>query len=154
MISNSNLRHMSGCRNTGALILLSLSARARARSPTDKIALKILCDVHLFICPILYDWFLIDTWGIVSIKRILSVTIVIFFFQLFKVFLFTYTGICELFCFATMADTTPGIRDYTKPAIDERIAELMKRRIAAREDLHMKSTTERLVSILTSPIFS
>jgi len=53
-----------------------------------------------------------------------------------------------------MEDTNPAMRDYTKPAINERIAELMKRRIAAREDLHMESTKERLVSILTSPIFS
>lgn len=37
-------------------------------------------------------------------------------------------------------------RDYTKPAIDQRIAELVKRRIGAREDLPTESTKERLVS--------
>ncbi|KAG5338491.1 DYH8 protein, partial [Acromyrmex heyeri] len=40
-----------------------------------------------------------------------------------------------------MASTS---RDYTKPAIDQRIAELVKRRIGAREDLPMESTKERL----------
>ncbi|KAG5316447.1 DYH8 protein, partial [Acromyrmex insinuator] len=40
-----------------------------------------------------------------------------------------------------MANTS---RDYTKPAIDQRIAELVKRRIGAREDLPMESTKERL----------
>ncbi|XP_018342058.1 PREDICTED: dynein heavy chain 8, axonemal [Trachymyrmex septentrionalis] len=38
----------------------------------------------------------------------------------------------------------PTSRDYTKPAIDQRIAELVKRRIGAREDLPTESTKERL----------
>ncbi|CAL1673547.1 unnamed protein product [Lasius platythorax] len=43
-----------------------------------------------------------------------------------------------------MANTYLTSRDYTKPAIDQRIAELVKRRIGAREDLPTESTKERL----------
>ncbi|XP_029675665.1 LOW QUALITY PROTEIN: dynein heavy chain 8, axonemal-like [Formica exsecta] len=43
-----------------------------------------------------------------------------------------------------MANTYPISRDYTKPAIDQRIAQLVKRRIGAREDLPTESTKERL----------
>ncbi|XP_026831330.1 dynein heavy chain 8, axonemal [Ooceraea biroi] len=43
-----------------------------------------------------------------------------------------------------MTNTYPTSRDYTKPAIDQRIAELVKRRIGAREDLPTESTKERL----------
>ncbi|XP_067209496.1 dynein axonemal heavy chain 8 [Linepithema humile] len=43
-----------------------------------------------------------------------------------------------------MANTYPASRDYTKPAINQRIAELVKRRIGTREDLPMESTKERL----------
>ena len=38
-------------------------------------------------------------------------------------------------------------RDYTMPAIDERIADLLKRRIAT-EGLHVESTKDRLVSFI------
>ncbi|XP_018316536.1 dynein heavy chain 8, axonemal [Mycetomoellerius zeteki] len=43
-----------------------------------------------------------------------------------------------------MANVYPTSRDYTKPAIDQRIAELVKRRIGTREDLPTESTKERL----------
>ncbi|XP_018048480.1 PREDICTED: dynein heavy chain 8, axonemal [Atta colombica] len=43
-----------------------------------------------------------------------------------------------------MANAYPTSRDYTKPAIDQRIAELVKRRIGTREDLPTESTKERL----------
>ncbi|XP_011871302.1 PREDICTED: dynein heavy chain 8, axonemal [Vollenhovia emeryi] len=42
-----------------------------------------------------------------------------------------------------MANAYSASRDYTKPAIDQRIAELVKRRIGAREDL----PTERLLKV-------
>lgn len=45
-----------------------------------------------------------------------------------------------------MANVYPTSRDYTKPAIDQRIAELVKRRIGTREDLPTESTKERLVN--------
>ncbi|XP_018400014.1 PREDICTED: dynein heavy chain 8, axonemal [Cyphomyrmex costatus] len=44
-----------------------------------------------------------------------------------------------------MANAYPTSRDYTKPAIDQRIAELVKRRIGTREDLPTESTKERLI---------
>ncbi|XP_036143732.1 dynein heavy chain 8, axonemal [Monomorium pharaonis] len=43
-----------------------------------------------------------------------------------------------------MANIYSASRDYTKPAIDQRVAELLKRRIGAREDLPTESTKERL----------
>ncbi|XP_014480405.1 PREDICTED: dynein heavy chain 8, axonemal [Dinoponera quadriceps] len=43
-----------------------------------------------------------------------------------------------------MANTSSTSRDYTKPAIDQRITELLKRRIGAREDLPTETTKERL----------
>ncbi|KAL6445584.1 hypothetical protein ACFW04_000844 [Cataglyphis niger] len=43
-----------------------------------------------------------------------------------------------------MANVYSTSRDYTKPAIDQRIAQLVKRRIGAREDLPTESTKERL----------
>ncbi|XP_018374249.1 PREDICTED: dynein heavy chain 8, axonemal [Trachymyrmex cornetzi] len=43
-----------------------------------------------------------------------------------------------------MANAYPTSRDYTKPAIDQRIAELVKRRIGTRGDLPTESTKERL----------
>ena len=38
-------------------------------------------------------------------------------------------------------------RDYTMPAIEQRISELLKRRIGAQEGLPTESTKERLVNI-------
>ncbi|EFN77895.1 Dynein heavy chain 8, axonemal [Harpegnathos saltator] len=43
-----------------------------------------------------------------------------------------------------MANMSSTSRDYTKPAIDQRIAKLLKRRIGTREDLPTESTKERL----------
>ncbi|EFN74803.1 Dynein heavy chain 8, axonemal [Camponotus floridanus] len=43
-----------------------------------------------------------------------------------------------------MTNAYPALRDYTKPAVDQRIAKLVKRRIGTREDLPTESTKERL----------
>lgn len=52
-----------------------------------------------------------------------------------------------------MANVYFTSRDYTKPAIDQRIAQLVKRRIGAREDLPTESTKERLVSTFVNLMF-